>query len=112
MDERKVDQRAVAVFLAKLAGSYDVARAIIFGSRARGGHRPDSDLDLAVVLNGPRRDFLATKLDMAGIAFDALLETGVLVQALPLWASDLQQPEQHANPALIANIVREGICVA
>ena len=28
-----------------------------------------SDLDLAVVLNGQRGDFLDTKLDMAGIAF-------------------------------------------
>jgi hypothetical protein len=53
-------------------------------ARARGVHRPDSDLDLAVVLKGQRRDFIDTKLDMAGIAFDVLMETGVLVQLFPM----------------------------
>ena len=66
-------------FLGKLSGTYDVAQAIMFGSRARGDHRQDSNLDLAVVLNGRRGDFIDTKLDMAGIAFDVLMETGVLV---------------------------------
>ncbi len=28
---------------------------VLFGSRARGDHRPDSDLDLFVVLEGPLR---------------------------------------------------------
>lgn len=56
----------------------------MFGPRAWGDYRPDSDLDLAVVLNGAHGSFLDTKLDMAGLAFDALLETGLLVQPLPL----------------------------
>jgi predicted nucleotidyltransferase len=31
----------------------------LFGSRARGDHRPDSDVDLALHLAGPRGDALA-----------------------------------------------------
>jgi antitoxin ChpS len=81
----------------------------LFGSRARGDNRPDSDLDLAVVLNGQRGNFIDTKLDMAGLAFDVLMETGVLVQAFPMWEDDLAHPEHFSNPALIRNIVREGI---
>ena len=81
----------------------------MFGSRARGDNKPDSDLDLAVVLNGQRGDFLDTKLDMAGIAFDVLMETGVLVQAFPVWEDDLAHPERFPNPGLIQNIAREGI---
>jgi antitoxin ChpS len=103
------DIRAIAAFLERLRGTYDVSQTIMFGSRARGDHRPDSDLDLAVVLNGERGDFVDTKLDMAGLAFDVLMETGVLVQAFPLWQDDLAHPERFSNPALVRAIVREGI---
>lgn len=103
------DRRAVSAFIAKLRASYDVLQTIMFGSRARGENRPDSDLDLAVVLNGKRGDFIDTKLDMAGLAFDVLMETGVLVQAFPMWEDDLAHPEQFPNPALIRTIDREGI---
>jgi predicted nucleotidyltransferase len=103
------DNRAVSVFLEKLRGTYDVSETILFGSRARGDSRPDSDLDLAVVLNGKRGDFIDIKLDMAGLAFDVLMETGILVQAFPVWAGDLAHPEQFPNPGLIRNIAREGI---
>jgi len=102
-------QRVAAAFLGKLSGTYNVAEAIMFGSRARGTHRPDSDLDLAVVLNGQRGDFLDTKLDMAGIAFDVMMETGVLVQPFPLWDDDLAHPERCMNPALIRTIAKDGI---
>jgi hypothetical protein len=46
---------------------------------------------------------------MAGIAFDVMLETGILVQALPLWEAELRQPERFSNPALIENIKRDGL---
>ncbi len=103
------DNRAASAFLEKLRATYDVSEMIMFGSRARGDNRPDSDLDLAVVLGGKRGDFIATKLDMAGLAFDVLMETGVLVQAFPMWEDDLAHPEQFSNPTLIRNIAREGI---
>jgi predicted nucleotidyltransferase len=101
--------RVASAFLRNLSGTYDVAEVIMFGSRARGDHRPDSDLDLAIVLNGPRGDFIDTKLDMAGIAFDVLLETRVLVQPFPMWVGDLAQPERFNNPALIQSISEDGI---
>ncbi len=46
---------------------------------------------------------------MAGIAFDVLLDTGILIQALPVWPDELENPEQFSNPALIEIIRREGI---
>jgi len=103
------DGLAVTAFLEKLRGTYDVSGTILFGSRARGDNRPDSDLDLAVVLAGKRGSFIDTKLHMAGLAFDVLMETGILIQALPLWEGDLAHPEQFSNPDLIRNIAREGI---
>ena len=101
--------QVATTFLGKLSGTYDVAQAIMFGSGARGDHRPDSDLDLAIVLNGDRRDFIDTKLDMAGIAFDVLTETGILVPPFPLWDGDLAHPERFTNPALIRTIAKDGI---
>lgn len=103
-------ERSVAqAFLRRLPDAYEVEQAILFGSRARGDHRPDSDLDLAVVLKGARRDFYDTKQLMADIAFDALMETGILVQAFPLWDGDLAHPERFTNPAVIHHITAEGI---
>ena len=91
--EIKIERVTVEAFLRRLSGSYDVAQAVLFGSRARGDHRVDSDLDLALVLNGQRGNFIETKLAMADVAFDVLLETGILVQPFPLWADDLAHPE-------------------
>ena len=107
--EEVVAHRVAVAFLGKLGGSYDIAEAIMFGSRARGDHRPDSDLDLAIVLNGQRGNFIDTKLDMAGIAFDVLMETGVLVQPFPMWDGDLTHPERFTNPTLIRKISEDGV---
>jgi hypothetical protein len=46
---------------------------------------------------------------MAGIAFDVMLETGVLVDAIPFWEEEWEHPELFSNPALIENIRREGV---
>jgi antitoxin ChpS len=46
---------------------------------------------------------------MARIAFDVLMDTGVLVQPFPMWDGDLAHPERFTNPALIQNISEDGI---
>ena len=48
-------------------------------------------------------------LDMASITFDVMLDTGVLVEALPLWEDELDHPDHFSNPLLIENILLEGI---
>lgn len=83
--------------------------AILFGSRARRTHRPDSDADIAVVLAGMHGDRTAAALDMAGIAFNVMMETGVMVEALPLWADDFERPDAFHNPRLLEHIRREGV---
>ena len=100
---------AAKVFLERIAERFPVDHAILYGSRARHTHRPDSDADLAVIMKDKTGDRSATAIAMAGIAFDVMLDTGILVQALPLWHNELAHPEQFSNPALIDNIRREGI---
>ena len=112
MTPTHVDQeteRAVRRFLSLIANRYNIAGAIIFGSRARGTHRQDSDADVAVLLNGEHQRFLSTKLDMADIAFDVLLETEILISPLPIWVDEWEHPEAYSNPTLLQNIDREGI---
>ena len=102
-------ERAARLFLRRIAGKFDLADAILFGSRARQTHRPDSDADLAVVLRGAHQRFLTTKLVLADFAFDVLLETGVRIQPFPLWEDEWRHPESYPNPDLLANIAREGV---
>jgi DNA invertase Pin-like site-specific DNA recombinase/predicted nucleotidyltransferase len=102
-------ERVARAFMRRLRGRYAVHESILFGSRARRTHSKDSDADIAVVLKGRSGDRTAAALDMAGLAFDVLLETGVLVEALPLWEDELKHPERFGNPTLIRNIQREGL---
>ena len=102
-------ERAARAFMQRIAGKFPAIAGIVFGSRARGAHKPDSDADLAVILTGDRGNRYEVSREMAGIAFDVMLETGILVQAVPLWEGEMQRPERFSNPALIENIKREGV---
>lgn len=102
-------EQAVRRFLALIADRYDTAGAIVYGSRARGSHKPDSDADVAVLLRGEHQRFLTAKLDMADVAFDVLLETGILISPLPIWLDEWEFPERYSNPDLLRNIDREGV---
>jgi len=102
-------ERAVRQFIFRISRQYDMAGVILYGSRARRTHRPDSDADVAVLLRGPHERFVSTKLAMADMAFDVLLETGIRVQPLPVWEDEWEHPETYSNPALLQNIAREGI---
>ena len=102
-------RQAVDEFLLKVTARYEVTGAILYGSRARKSHRSDSDADVAVLLRGRKGRFVATKLDMADLAYDVLLETGIRIQPLPLWEGEWDEPEAYSNPTLLANIAREGI---
>jgi len=106
----QVDIReAVLVFGEKLADRFNVVQLILFGSRARGDYHDESDADVAVILAGQPGNFVDTKLEMSGLAFDVLLDTGVLIQALPVWEREWANPTGYSNPTLFQNIAREGI---
>lgn len=104
-------QHAAGLFMQKISSQYDVAGALLFGSRARQTQRPDSDADIAVLLRGEHMRFLPTKLAMADVAFDVLLETGIRVQPLPVWEDEWLRPETYSNPTLLRNIAREGLAL-
>ncbi len=52
---------------------------VLFGSRARGDHRPDSDADVAVFIDDSD-DPIRDQMDMAGEAYHIFLDQGLLIQ--------------------------------
>lgn len=104
-------EAAARRFLGQITDRYEIAGALLYGSRARGTHRPDSDADMAVILRGEPQRVLPTALEMSDVAYDVLLETGIRISPLPVWLDEWTHPEAHRNPALLRNIAAEGIPV-
>jgi len=102
-------RRAIDMFMRRVVTQYDATGAILFGSRARQTHRPDSDADVAVLLRGAPQPLIAAMRGMDDVAFDVLLETGIRVQPLPIWEEEWTHPERYSNPRLLANIAQEGV---
>lgn len=110
----KLDQKtkyAVHRFLEIIEDQYDISRVLLYGSRARQTHRPDSDADVAILLHGKPKRFLPTKLEMADVAYEVFLETGIRIQPLPIWEQEWKHPKQYSNPELLENIAKEGVPV-
>jgi predicted nucleotidyltransferase len=72
---------------------------LLFGSRARGDARPDSDADVAVVLSDGDWAFWDELMDLASLAYDVLLDHGLFIQPWPVsrsaWETPSSSPKRH-----------------
>jgi predicted nucleotidyltransferase len=59
-----------------VSNRYSVKRIFLFGSYARGTQRPDSDIDIAVVLKNEPEDVIQAEADLyrLGMDFDVRIE--------------------------------------
>lgn len=102
-------RKSIELFLAGVRQRYPVVEAWLYGSRARGTAREDSDVDLLLVIDGKMRLASSVAADMGHETADVLGETGQYVSPLPIRLAHWRDPAQHANPFLLANIRREGM---
>lgn len=103
--------RVAKLFVDRIRPDYPVIRALLYGSRARGDARPDSDLDLAVVLGGAKGRAVAVGPEMTAKGYEVALENQVFISPLPIWEEDWRDPDRHANPWLIRSVQRDGVAV-
>ena len=87
MSELIVDNSALKNFRAALEKIYgeQLERLVLYGSRARGDARPDSDYDIAVFLKNPG-SFWEESGRIAEAETDILYNTGCVINALPFKA--------------------------
>ena len=67
-----------------------IERVVLFGSRARGDARPDSDYDVAVFLKD-LDNFGQEAGRIAEIETDILYDTGAVINAMPFKAGSYQE---------------------
>jgi predicted nucleotidyltransferase len=65
-------------------------RVVLYGSRARGDHQPDSDYDIAVFIKNPG-SFYDESGRLAAITTDILGDTEAVISATPLPAGAYQE---------------------
>jgi len=106
---QQLTRQATSLFVKEIKRQFSIQRVLMFGSRARGDEHSESDIDLAVLMKEENGDFFSFKMKLDDIAYDILLETGLRIQALPVWQNEWRHPEHYSNPYLIKNIQREGI---
>jgi len=104
-------RRSLDLFLASVRQRYTIVEAWLYGSRARGDAREDSDVDLALVVDGDMRLASSVAADMGHESYDVLTETGQYVSPLPIRLEHWRDPARYSNPFLLANIRREGIAL-
>lgn len=102
---------AIEAFVRSIQAKYDVDHVVLFGSRARGTHRPDSDIDVAVILNGAQLPFLETRQAMSALAQDVQRDTGLSISPLPIWQDEWSGAAHVSDLSLLDRIRREGIAV-
>ena len=93
--ERRFGDRLVALYL--------------FGSRARGDHEPDSDVDVAVILDQKMPSPYAAKDLVLNDTYELMLETGYYIQPWPLEKGALESPDAHPSAQISRAVLRDGL---
>ena len=102
---RELKQRLERRFGDRLAAVY------LFGSRARGDHRPDSDADVAVFLRGEDEQVFDTRYDVIEDSYDLLLARGLYIQPWTLPERALREPDRFPGAHLARAVLHDGVRV-
>jgi len=105
MPAARTDDPVLVRFRRELSEVYGskIERVVLFGSRARGDARPDSDYDVAVFLN-KLETFNDEAARLAAIETDILYDTGVIINAMPFRAGAYRE-----RTGLMSEVQRDGL---
>ena len=82
------------------------ATTILYGSEARGDARPDSDIDVLILLDGERRD-LKREHHLSGELYEIELSSGVLIS--PMIMLRRQWENRPFKTPFYVNVMNEGV---
>jgi len=102
-NERSAIEQALQKVTAKFPA--EVRFIALFGSKARGDFRPESDIDLLIIREG---DDWQTRHTIRAPVYDAAIEHGIFIS---VWAIGWErfQSLPFRRPGLFANLCREAI---
>jgi predicted nucleotidyltransferase len=104
-------EAALAQFAARVRDHYgDRLKGLyLFGSRARGDHRPDSDADVAVILEEGDWTGWEERRTLNQLAYDPSLDSGLAIQAWPFSEEQWTRSDRQPVPRLTEAARREAI---
>ena len=86
-----------------------IEKVVVFGSRARGDHTADSDVDVAVVLSSLDGRRFEERMRMTDLGYEILVDTGLSIQAWPVTWSEWNGTAVHPNADFLANMKRDAV---
>ena len=109
-------QEAVRHFLSRLdeASLPPVSRVFLYGSRARGDHRDDSDVDIVLVFAGARPDYnkqtaVWEELDVVQWSACDDLQEPMEITPFAYWQDEFDEPDKRFNPDFFRNVLADGV---
>ncbi|MBI3513970.1 MAG: nucleotidyltransferase domain-containing protein [Proteobacteria bacterium] len=106
-------ERALADLKGRLISQFGqrVVAVYLYGSRARGDHQMDSDVDVAVAFSGDIENLVDLDDQLIDVAYPVQLETGLYMQLWALEAASLSDPASHRRAEIAEAVLRDGIPV-
>lgn len=80
-------------------------KTILYGSEARGDARPDSDIDVLIILPDDHDSYARRKIEITESLYDVELSTGVSVSPLVV----LKSFWERMNTPFTCNVAKDGI---